>query len=137
MTDYKAYQRWVKTAHERAQFVEVMLSIADMLSEAREGRKHKDLCPAEVKMGEKQDNKTVDAVKSFMNPFDVAEETRLYCLSSGAAVSSDIETDVLRAETTEEAKKQFIRDRLEKKDHFFDPIKQMRLKTIGDKKESC
>ena len=51
MTDYKAYQRWVKTAHERAQFVEVMLSTADMLSE------------------------------SFMNPFDVPEETKLYCLS--------------------------------------------------------
>ena len=43
VTDYKAYQRWVKTAHERAQFVEIMLSTADMLSEAREGRKHKDL----------------------------------------------------------------------------------------------
>ena len=32
VNDYKAYQRWVKTAHERAQFVEVMLSTADMLS---------------------------------------------------------------------------------------------------------
>ena len=137
VTDYKAYQRWVKTAHERAQFVEVMLSTADMLSEAREGRKHKDLRPAEVKKGEKQVNKTVDAVKSFMNPFDVPEETRLYCLSSGAAASSDIETDVLRAETAgEEAKKQFIRDRLEKKDHFFDPVKQMRLKTMGDRKKA-
>ena len=74
MTDYKAYQRWVKTAHERAQFVEVMLSSADMLSEARGGREHKDLWPAEVKKGEKLVNKTVDAVKSFLNPFDVPEE---------------------------------------------------------------
>ena len=47
-------------------------------------------------------------------------ETKLYCLSSGAATSSDIEIDVLRAEKSgEEAKKQFIRERLEMKDHFF------------------
>ena len=69
VTGYKAYQRWVKTAHEKAQFVEVMLSTAAMLSEARGGRKHKDLRPAEVKKGEKLVNKTDDAVKSFLNPF--------------------------------------------------------------------
>ena len=75
--------------------------------------------PAEVKKGEKLVNKTVDAVKSFLNPFDVPEKTKLYCLSSGAATSSDIEIDVLRAEKAgEEAKKQFIRERLEMKDHF-------------------
>ena len=68
VNDYKAYQRWVKTAHERAQFVEVMLSTRDMLSEARDGRKHKDLRPAEVKKGEKLVSKTVDAIK-FHEPF--------------------------------------------------------------------
>ena len=81
VTDYKAYQRWVKTVHERAQFVEVMLSTADMLSEARGGRKHKDLRPAEEKKGEKLVNKTVDAVKSFLNPFDVPEvQTLLFVI---------------------------------------------------------
>ena len=45
VTDYKTK---VKTAHQRAQFVEVMFSTADMLSETRDGRKHKDLRPAEV-----------------------------------------------------------------------------------------
>ena len=72
-----------------------------------------------------------------MNPFDVPKETKLYCLSSGAATSSDIEIDVLRAEKAgEEAKKQFIRERLEMKDHFFDPVKKMRIKTMGDSKKS-
>ena len=72
-----------------------------------------------------------------MNPFDVPDDNRLYCLSSGAATSSDIEKDALRAEKAgEEAKQQFIRERLEKKDHFFDPIKQMRLKTMGDSKKA-
>ena len=51
------------------------------------------------KKGEKLVNKTVDAVKSFLNPFDVPEETKFYCLSSGAATPSEIEIDVLRAET--------------------------------------
>ena len=78
VTDYKAYQRWVKTAYDRAQFVEVMLSTADMQSEARDGRKHKDHRPAKVKKGEKLVNKTVDAVKSFINPFDVHEDAKLY-----------------------------------------------------------
>ena len=65
VNEYKAYQRWVKTAHERGQFVEVMLSTADMLSEAWDGRKHNDLCPAEVKMGDKLVKKTFDAIKKF------------------------------------------------------------------------
>ena len=68
VTDYKAYQRWVKTTHERTQFAEVMLSMADMLSESRSGRKHKDLRPAEVKKSEKTVKRTVEAVTSFLKP---------------------------------------------------------------------
>ena len=41
------------TAHERAQFVEVMLSTAGMLNGPRRKKEHKDLRPAEVKKGEK------------------------------------------------------------------------------------
>ena len=43
-----------------------MLSTADMLSQTRDGRKNKDLRPAELKKGmggEKLVNKTVNAVK--------------------------------------------------------------------------
>ena len=87
--------------------------------------------------GEKLVNKTVDAIKSFLNPFDVPEETKLYCLSSGAATSLDIEIDIIRAEKAdEEAKKQFISEGLEMKDHFFDPVKKMRL-NVKKKIELC
>ena len=135
--DYKAYQRWVKTTHERTQFVEVMFSTADMLSESRNGRKHKDLRPAEVKRGERLVSRTVDAIKSFMNPFDIEDENKLYCLSSGAASSTVIETDVLHAEQFgKEAKEKFILERLVAKDGFFDPVKRMRLKTMGDNKKT-
>ena len=48
---------------------------------------------------------------------------------------SDIEKDVLRVEKAgEEAKKQFMRERMEK-DHCSDPVKQICLKTIGDRKK--
>ena len=72
----------MKTAHERTQFVEFMLSTADMLSQPCDGRKHKDFCPAEVKkeVEEKLVNRTIDAVKSFINPFDVPEDAKLYCV---------------------------------------------------------
>ncbi|MEW8548338.1 MAG: hypothetical protein AB2693_32950, partial [Candidatus Thiodiazotropha sp.] len=135
--DYKAYQRWVKTTHERAQFVEVMFSTADMLSESRDGRKHKHLRPAEVKKGERLVSRTVDAIKSFMNPFDIEDENKLYCLSSGAASPTAIEADVLYAEQVgKEAKEKFIMERLVAKDGFFDPVKRMRLKTMGDNKKT-
>ena len=63
MSDYQAYQRWVKTTHERAQFVGVMLATADMVSDFRDRMKHKDLRPAEVKKGERLVSKTTDAIK--------------------------------------------------------------------------
>lgn len=100
--------------HERAQYVEVF-STAIMLSEAGQGKKHKD--PAEWKKDERLVNKFVEAIKSFMNPFDLPGETKLYCLFAAAVTSTDIERYVLRAEQVgEEAKEQFIKERLEKKE---------------------
>jgi hypothetical protein len=46
VSNYDSYQRWVRTTHERAQFVDVTLSMADMLSGSDGSRKHKDLRPA-------------------------------------------------------------------------------------------
>ena len=62
-------------------FVEVMLSFADMLSESRHCRKHKELRPTEVKKGEHRVMKIMAAITSFMNPFDISDKTKLYCLS--------------------------------------------------------
>ena len=42
VSNYNSYQRWVRTTHERAQFVDVTLSMADMLTESNGSRKHKD-----------------------------------------------------------------------------------------------
>ena len=45
----------------------------------------------------------------------------------------DIATDVLRAEKEgKEAREAFIKDRLEKNDNIFEPIKRLNLKTLGN-----
>ena len=41
-------------------------------------------------------------LSSFMNPFGILDEIKLYCLSSGAETSSDMEGDVLVAEQSGE-----------------------------------
>lgn len=77
------------------------------------------------------------AITSFINPFDIPDKTKLYCLSSGATTSLEIERDVLRAEEAgKEAKEQFIRQRLETKEHFFEPLKKLKLKTMGNNKKT-
>ena len=131
LTNYDAYQRWAKTAHERAKYVSATLNMADMLAEG-EGSKHKDVRPAEIQNSEKCVQRVIAAIDSFSDPFDNEEKDALYSLSSGAQASSSIEKDVLQAEAVgNEAKLKFIAERLEKKEKFFDPIKKFNLKTMG------
>ena len=48
LSNYNAYQRWVRAAHERAQFVKGALAMVDMLAENSDVRKHRDLRTAEI-----------------------------------------------------------------------------------------
>ena len=97
--------------------------MAYMLEESQGSKKHKELRPAEIKNSETSVNSTISAVKGFLNPFDVLDTQRLYCLSSGAPVDSNVESDVLGAERVgEEARERFIKDRRETKDRFFEPV---------------
>ena len=53
-------------------------------------------------------------------------------ISSGAAVPEDIESDLLTAEMKGKAARDaFVELRLQKGDGFFDPIKRLKLKTMG------
>lgn len=55
---------------------------------------------------------------------------------SGAA-TSEIEKDVLRPEEErKEVKEQFIKHRLEVKDNFFEPLKKIKFKTMGNNKKT-
>ena len=80
VNNYDAYQKWVRTTHERAHFVEATFSMVDMLSESNGNRKHKDLRPTEVTKSERRVQRTIDAISGFMNPFDVPDKEKLYSI---------------------------------------------------------
>ena len=81
------------------------------------------------------------AILGFMDPFDPPPEVNpefLYRISSGRPVPQAIQTNVFRAKPAGKAAKQkFIRDRLNpqtKCKRFYDPVKKLKLKTMGDVK---
>ena len=89
--------------------------------------------PIEIKKGEETVNKTVEAVKSFVNPFTIEDKENLYNITSGVKVSKIIENDVINAEKIgEDQRVKFITERLKKQEFFFDPIKKVKLKTMAD-----
>jgi len=129
--NFEAYQRWTKTAKERAKFRQATYSLAGMADGADSGHEHRETHPADKYRSENQVVRTFAAIKSFNDPFSIAEKDTLYCLSSGASASAEVENDVLRAESAgHQAKEQFIKERLVAKEKFFEPIKRLNLKTF-------
>ena len=99
---------------------------------------HRDVSKAEMKRGQQYVNITMEAFSSFLDPFDSSiNRSRLYNISSGAAVSADIEMDLLTAETQgARARSNFVELRLKKKEvDFFEPIKRINLKTMVSAKK--
>ena len=67
-----------------------------------------------------------------MLAFEMEQQDKLYCISSGTSATSEIERDVILAEAFgADAKVYFISERLEKHE-FFDPIKRLNLKTLSE-----
>ena len=118
-TNYNAYQRWVKTLHQQTLYATATFHMADMLTESNEGDKHKDLRPSEIRRSEKCVQNATEAIKGFLNPFNVDDREKVYCLSSGAPSTDEIEDEVLCAwKAGEDAKELFITERLMKKQDF-------------------
>lgn len=129
--NYDAYQRWVRTTHERSKYVEATLNMADMLADSESSTWHRDLRPAEIQKGDREVCETQEAILGFTNPFTIDDKDNLYCISSGARVPKEHEKDILSAELQgKQAKEQFIQTRLEKGENFFEPIKRKNLKTM-------
>ena len=60
---------------------------------------HRDVSKAEIKRSQHYVNISMEAFSNFLDPFDSSiNRSRLYNISSGAAVSADIESDLLTAE---------------------------------------
>ncbi len=76
-TSYSAYQRWTKSAKERAKFVQATYLLAGMFDEEDNGIKHRDVRSAEVRHGEKQVSKAMEAIRCFNDPFRVPDTEKL------------------------------------------------------------
>ena len=132
LSNYNTYQRWVRTTHERSQFVNATLNFVGM-GDTTDGMKHRDLRPTEIKRSEKFVSKAEATIRSFTNPFDVRNKESLIIISSGAVARPDISRDVLNAEEIgKSAKEDFISQRLQHGKDFFEPIKRLNLKTLDD-----
>lgn len=130
--NYEAYQRWTKTTKERAKFLQATYNLAGMVDETHTGQRHRETHVVDINRSERQVLRTVAAIKCFNDPFNIADKNTLYCISSGAPASADVEIDVLQAESAgHQAKDEFIKERLTVKEKFFDPIKRLNLKTLA------
>ena len=70
--------------------------------------------------------KVAEAIVGFINPFEMEQKDKLYCISYGASATSEIERDVIFAEAFgADAKVDFISERLEKHEKLFDLMKQV------------
>ena len=136
LSNHEAYQRWALSMHQRSLFVESTLGMAGMLSTSS-ANEHHAVRPSQVLKSEKMVSDAMSAVRSFLSPFSEECRDRLVILSSGATASPSIEADVLRAEKAgAEAKEAFIETRLKQNKGFFEPIKRLNLKTLGDMDKS-
>ena len=87
LKNQEAYQRWTRTMSKRTKYYQATLSLADMTTKICDGSSHKDLRKAEIAKSEKQVIKTIEAIKSFIDPFDVEDHQKLYCFSFDVALT--------------------------------------------------
>ena len=87
------------------------LELAEM--DTTESCSHKDVRHCKISQSVEATGKVVKAITNFINPFDVYDNDNLYCLSSGAPTTKDIEEDLLSiSRVGKEAKFTFIKELL-------------------------
>ena len=129
--NYSAYYRWCMTRHSRAGYVQATMELTGM--ESQGCSTHKDIRTSEILRSETDVRKVVDAITSFINPFDVEDKDVLYCLSSGVPAPPEVEQDLLSADNRGKILHEaFVKERLIKKEKsFHEPIKKQKLKTFA------
>ena len=133
-SQFGAYQRWCRTTSARAQFYEKTLDMVDLVDDpdCPKAGKHRELEKAEIRKSEEAVQRVLTAVRNFTNPFTITDKDSLFCIASGAPVATEVEVDVLLAESVgKEAKAEFIqRLQNDDPDGFFSPIKKKKLRTM-------
>ena len=78
--------------------MQVTLQMADMSEESR-GNKHRVVMPCQIEKSENDIRKVLEAFETFLNPFKLEGDEKLYRIASGAAAPLEIELDVIKAES--------------------------------------
>ena len=125
------------TRHARASYVQATMELADM--DSADCTSHKDLRSSHIIQSEEDTCKVVEAISNFINPFEVDCHSKLYCLSSGAPVPSDVEEDLLQAEKKgTQAHDAFVQERLfDCTKSFHSPISRQKLKTFANQAKTA
>ena len=84
---FEAYQRWVRTTHERVKYVQRTCGMVDMVLADDFGTQHQDLRSYSISKSKNSVKRTMDPVNCFSNPFAV-DASRLEMLASGATKES-------------------------------------------------
>ena len=132
LTNYNAYQMWIRTTHARSLYLDATLHAAGIEDRYNDDASHRDLRPTEIQRSEKLVANTESAILGYNNPFDVDNWDDLVILSSGTVATDEVARDFLHAEELgSQAKAQFI-TRLESGADIFEPIKRLNFQTLDD-----
>ncbi|KAG1651588.1 hypothetical protein GQR58_026913 [Nymphon striatum] len=111
---------------------EALRQLRDLISsgQSREGLNHADLQSSRVKRDENDVKSIVDMLENnWTNPFS-NQPSDLVSLFTGAAATSAITSDLLKARSKGEEAFKIHKERLESGSGFFDPIKKQNLQTF-------
>ena len=99
----------------------------------QEATSHKEVRGSQIVKSEQDTCSVLQAISNLTNPFTIEDKDALYCLSFGARVPQDVESDILMADDIgKKAHREFVRKRLvEKKITFHSPVKKQNLKTFA------
>ena len=80
---FPAYQRFCRTTSMRAQFLEKVLELCDLINDpdSPKAGRHRKLETAEIKKSEAAAQQAIDSIHSFSNPFTIPDKDKLYSLS--------------------------------------------------------
>ena len=81
LTNNGAYQRWVKSYHERTKYVDELLHMTGMSSDDTAGRQHKDNGASSIRNSENRVQRVLQSFSCYLNPFDLEDKSKLYIVT--------------------------------------------------------
>lgn len=143
--DPAAVQRWVLTAHERAEVTDVCLQQCGLDTDATEAANvHKECQTTRIVHDERDVVRVMSTVATFVNPFVTSEGNaypKLVSLSSCTEASDTAAADLLNAQQHGMKEfKAFAHGRLTSSPpaaKFHDPIKKLKLETFAVKRATA